>query len=340
MPKKKARRLSNLGEFGWLRKLLPGLYWPASLNSQLCIGPGDDAGVLRPTPGRVLVATTDAMVEGVHFERAWFPWEWLGEKVLAVNLSDLAAMGDVKPIAALITAAFPGDTPVHCVDKFYQGLESCAQRWKTGLLGGDTVGSRKGWFVSVTVLGEADPRNLIKRSGAKAGDYIVTTGSLGLAAAGLEVLQTGEARKSWTRSLVRAFSQPPPRFDAGHCLGRHHLATSLMDSSDGLAASVRLLAEASGVGAEIRLVDIPMTESLLRWAKRRGKNPWDYVFNGGEDYELIATVRPASWEAVKRRIPGIAHIGQILPRRQGLWVVSQEGRRPLKGYGFSHFSIQ
>src|SRR5580704_9291369 len=95
--------IKSIGEFGWLKKLLPKLYWPASLNSQLCIGPGDDAGVLRISPGKVLVATTDAMVEGVHFERKWFPWKSLGEKIMAVKLSDLAAMGDVKPLAALVT---------------------------------------------------------------------------------------------------------------------------------------------------------------------------------------------------------------------------------------------
>src|SRR4051794_15968891 len=102
------KRLSALGEFGWLKSLLPRLYWPSSLNSQLCIGPGDDAGVLKLSSGRVLVATTDAMVEGIHFERKWFSWQDLGEKILAVNLSDLAAMGEVKPLAALVTAAFPG----------------------------------------------------------------------------------------------------------------------------------------------------------------------------------------------------------------------------------------
>src|SRR5471030_3010625 len=206
MPETKKKKLSDLGEFGWLRKLLPRLYWPASLNSQLCVGPGDDAGAVRLTAGRVLVATTDAMVEGIHFERKWFSWERLGEKVLAVNLSDLAAMGDVKPLAALITAAFPGDTAVDSVDKFYKGLENCAQRWKIGFLGGDTVGSKAGWFVSVTVLGETDPRHLMKRSGARAGDYIVTTGPLGLAAAGLEVLQSRQPVKAWTEPLVSAFS--------------------------------------------------------------------------------------------------------------------------------------
>ena len=108
----RARRLSQLGEFGWLKKLIPRLYWPTSLKSQLCIGPGDDAGVLRITPGRVLVTTTDTLVQGIHFERKWFSPRDLGWKLLAVNISDLAAMGCVKPLAALITVALPGDTPV------------------------------------------------------------------------------------------------------------------------------------------------------------------------------------------------------------------------------------
>jgi thiamine-monophosphate kinase len=333
------KKLSGLGEFGWLKKLLPRLYWPPSLRSQLCIGPGDDAGVLRITPGRVLVATTDAMVEGIHFERAWFSWENLGEKILAVNLSDLAAMGDVKPLAALVTAAFPGDTAVNNVDKFYKGIKSCAQRWKIGFLGGDTVGSKHGWFISVTAFGEAKPQNLVKRKGAKPGDYIVTTGPLGLAGAGLEVLKSGKSKERWTRPLVEAFCRPQPRFSAGSVLGRYHLATSLMDSSDGLEASVRLLAEASGVGAEIHLADLPIPPALSHWAKIRGRHPWDYALTGGEDYELIFTIRPASWKQVKRRLPAATRIGRILPKGQGCWALSHDGRHPLKSYGFSHFGL-
>jgi thiamine-monophosphate kinase len=329
--------MSNLGEFGWLKGLLPKLYWPSSLHSQLCIGPGDDAGVLRISPGRVLVATTDAMVEGIHFERKWFSWEHLGEKILAVNLSDLAAMGDVKPVAALVTAAFPGDTPVDTVEKFYKGLKICAQRWKIGLLGGDTVGSKKGWFLSVMAFGEAKPQNLIKRSGARPGDYIMTTGPLGLAGAGLEVLQMGKSKLPWTIPLVRAFSQPQPRFAAGGMLGRHHLATSLMDCSDGLEASVLILTEASGVGAEVDLESLPVPVPLARWAKSRGRHPWDYALLGGEDYELIFTIRPASWGHVKHRIPEALRIGRILARGKGCWALSSRGRRPLNSYGYSHF---
>ncbi len=332
------QKLSSLGEFGWLKTLLPRLYWPSSHKSQLLIGAGDDAGVVRLTPGKVLVATTDAMVEGIHFERRWFSWESLGVKVLAVNLSDLAAMGEVKPLAALVTAGFPGDTPVEFVDKFYKGLERCAQRWKIGLLGGDTVGSKKGWFVSVTVLGEANPQHLIQRKGAQPGDYLVTTGFPGQSGAGLEVLQAGKKALAWTGPLVEAFSHPQPRFDAGRWLGRGHLATSLMDCSDGVEASARLLAEASGVGVEVDLSQLPLTKALSRWAEARHRPAWSYALTGGEDYELIFTVRPALWKTVQRRVPTATRIGRMLPKEKGAWVVSSDGKRlPLKGYGFSHF---
>jgi thiamine-monophosphate kinase len=331
------KKLASLGEFGWLKKLLPRLYWPIELKSQLCIGAGDDAGVLRISPGKVLVATTDAMVEGVHFERKWFSWEALGYKIMAVNLSDLAAMGGVKPLAALVTAGFPGDTPVGNVDKIYKGMKNCAQKWKTGFLGGDTVGSKKGIFISVTLFGEARPRDLVKRSGARPGDYLATTGPLGLAGAGLEVLQSGKSGLSWTRPLVEAFSHPQPRFAAGAILGCERLATSLIDSSDGLEASVKLLAEASGVGVEIDLTRLTIPDPLSRWSHARRCHPWDYALRGGEDYELIFTVRPRHWPLVKRQLPQAAVIGRILPKRQGVWGVLPGRRFPLKGYGFSHF---
>jgi thiamine-monophosphate kinase len=331
------KKLAALGEFGWLKKLLPGLYWPSSIHSQLCIGPGDDAGVIRISPGKVLVATTDAMVEGVHFERKWFPWKDLGYKILAVNLSDLAAMGDVRPLAALVSAAFPGDTPVDYVDKFYNGMKSCAQRWKTGFLGGDTVGSKKGWFISVTLLGEARPQDLLKRGGAKPGDYLLITGPVGLAAAGLEILQAGKTRQDWERPLLKAFSRPEPHFAAGRALGRHRLATSLIDCSDGLEASVKLLAEASGIGAEIDLTRLPISKALVRWARFRGRHPWDYALKGGEDYELVATIPPQKWKMARRRLPGATVIGRMLPKGKGCWGLLPGRRIPLKGYGFSHF---
>jgi len=338
MPLKKSKALSSVGEFGYLKKLLPKLFWPKSLYPQLVIPAGDDAGVVRISPHKVLVATTDAMVEGRHFERAWFPWEDLGYKALAVNLSDLAAMGAVKPVAALIKAAFPGATVVESVDKFYRGLRDCAQRWKIGLLGGDTVGSKQDWFLSITVLGEANPKHLIRRSTARVGDLIMTSGPLGLAGAGLEVLQQNQRALAWTAPLVQAFSRPQPRFVAGAWLAQKKMATSLLDCSDGLEASVKLIAQASQVGVHLDLAAIPMMPALTRWATIQKKDAWTYALRGGEDYELIFTIAPENLAAVLRAIAGSAVLGKIVPVREGCSALTPDGKRwPLEKYGFSHF---
>ena len=278
------------------------------------------------------------MVEGIHFERRWFPWQDLGHKIMAVNLSDLAAMGDVKPLAALVTAAVPGDTPVDSVDKFQQGLNNSARRWKTGLWGGDTVGSKRDWFISVTVLGEANPRHLVRRDGARVGDYLAATGPLGLAGAGLEVLKKGKRSLRWTGPLVNAFSRPEPRLKAGAVLGRHQWATSMLDSSDGLAASARLLAEASGVGMRIDLSELKNLAPALRWAQYVGRPIWDYALYGGEDYELIFTVSPRHWQAVRRALPQVYRIGDVVPKAQGCRAVLGTRSFPLQGYGYAHFS--
>jgi thiamine-monophosphate kinase len=331
------RRISQLGEFGWLKKLLPRLYWPASLDPQLCIGPGDDAGVLRITPGKVLVATTDTMVEGVHFERKWFPPRDLGEKLLAVNISDLAAMGDVKRLAALVTVSWPGDTPVDTVDKFYKGLRSCAQRWKIGFLGGDTVGSKRDWTVSATLLGEADPRYLVRRNGARLGDWIGVIGPLGLAAAGLEVLQKNIRARIVSEDFLNAFLRPQPQCDAGALLGRNRWASSMMDASDGLEASIKLLAEGSRLGAEIDLAKVPVAPALERWAKLQRKDPMRYVLRGGEDYALVFTVPPAKWPHLQRRLPAARRIGRMVSRREGCYALQGTRKMSLKSYGYAHF---
>ena len=329
-----------MGEFGWLKRLLPQLYWPKERYSQLCIGPGDDAGALWISGGKVLVATTDAMVEGVHFERKWFPWEALGYKVLSVNLSDLAAMGKVRPLGALVTASFPGDTPVETVDNFFRGLDKCARRWKVGLLGGDTVGSKGPWTISVAMFGEGKPKELIRRGGAHRGDWIVTSGPVGLAAAGLEILQLGRNQEPWMKPLLASFCTPKPRFDVGEILGAHRLATSLTDSSDGLEASVRLLAEASGLSAELNLPKIPIHSALKKWAISRRKDPMAYILRGGEDYELVFTCRPKDWPAIHRRLSGSRVVGQMISGTGQHRAITPEGIIPLRSYGYNHFIVK
>jgi thiamine-monophosphate kinase len=246
-------------------------------------------------------------------------------------------MGRVKPIAALVTAAFPGDTPVDSVDKFYKGLETCAQRWKTGFLGGDTLGSRDRWFVSVTVFGEADRRHLVRRTGAQPGDLLIASGPLGLAAAGLEISQKGKHHHAWAAPLVEAFQRPQPRFGDSGLLAERRWATSMMDCSDGLEASARLLALASGVCVALDLTHVSVPAALRRWTKATGRAPWEYVLKGGEDYELLFTASPRHWKAIQRAMPRAWQVGRI-ESGEGAKALTPAGWKTLTDYGFSHFA--
>jgi thiamine-monophosphate kinase len=204
-------------------------------------------------------------------------------------------------------------------------------------LGGDTAGSRGPWFLSITVLGEANPKHLVERGGARPGDWLACTGPLGRAAAGLEALQSGKDRQEWVRPLRQAFWAPEPRFREGGVLGRSGWATSLLECSDGLTASARLIADASGTGIEVDVQKLPRCRALARWAEANHRQAWEYALSGGEDYELIFTVPERHWPKVKEAIPKASVIGRIVPRSHGICAVDAGRRWRLEGYGFSHF---
>lgn len=342
-----ADTLGSLGEFGWLARLLPRLRWPAKHRHRLVIGPGDDAGVLRWPDHRALVATCDMLIEGTHFRRAWMPWEALGHKALAVNLSDCAAMGAVTPLAALVSLGLPGDIPVDSVDKFYQGMNKLARKAQVGLLGGDTVASPRAIVVSLCVIGAAEPGGVVTRAGASVGDLLWVTGSLGDAGAAVEILQGQDKQRRspaplrfsgpWF-PLIRKQWYPVPRLAEGALLGRQHLATSLMDCSDGLEPTVRILCQASGVGAEVALDQVPVSAVLRRWARQRGIPAWEYALVGGEDYELVFTTAPSSATRVHRLLPHARLLGRVLPQHAGVRGCLAGRAFPFTQWGYAHFS--
>ncbi|MBI5623472.1 MAG: thiamine-phosphate kinase [Elusimicrobia bacterium] len=263
----------------------------------LVLGPGDDAAVLRLTPGRVLVATQDDLAEGTHFETGWADFRRLGHKLFRVNLSDLAAMGDVEPLAVIVSAGFPSSAPRSWAVDFLDGLCDDAKAFRTPVAGGNLSRSSKVFF-SMTALGAALPGRVLKRSTARAGDLIAGVGPLGAAAEGLKALKAGRR----TGPAIRAFYEPAPQFKAASVLARKGLATSLIDNSDGLARSVSLLAESSGLGAEVDLSRAPV----------RG-DP-----HAGEDFGLVFTVPPSKWRAVKAALPGAYPVGRMTARKTSL----------------------
>jgi thiamine-monophosphate kinase len=217
--------LASLGERGLLSRIFKE--FSGQRHPTLVLGPGDDAAVSRLAPGKVLVSTHDDQVEGTHFLRKGLDFKRLGQRLWRVNLSDLAAMGAVEPIGAIVTAGFPANVPSRWALDFLKGIAEDARRFKTPVLGGNLAKS-KNLFFGMTLLGQAKKKNLVLRSGAKAGDLIAGIGPLGQAPA-----------------------LPEPQLKAGQILGESGLATSLIDNSDGLSASCAWLARESGVAFEL-----------------------------------------------------------------------------------------
>ena len=259
------------------------------------VGIGDDAAVVQ-SPTENLVFTVDSLVEGVHFDLRYTRPEDAGHKALAVNLSDMAAMG-AKPLYALVSLALPQTFFKSFIDGFYSGLMALADRFGVAVIGGNLAKSPGPIFCDVTLVGEVPEGKALLRSGARPGDAVGLLGQLGAAAAGLELLRQG--RQSVGRefeTLCQAQLRPEPLVDAGQRL--RGLATSLIDISDGLVSELTHLATRSSVGIEIGQEKIPILPELQAAASRLGKSPLEWLLNGGEDYALLFTFPVTETKAI------------------------------------------
>jgi thiamine-monophosphate kinase len=299
------------------------------------VGPGDDAAAIEPVRGALEVLTTDAQVEGVHFDRRFMPPDAIGHRALAVNLSDLAAMG-ARPRAALLSMALPASLEIAEFDQIVDGLLALAARYAVTLIGGNITQTPGPMILDVTAIGTVHRRKILTRGGAHAGDEVYVTGTLGDAATGLLRLQEDcTATDGATRYL-----RPDPRVRAGLLLGRNRAATSCMDLSDGLADGVRQLAQASSVGITLNAAAIPITAESREWLRRHGRDPVDLALRGGDDFELIFTARPklaGRLRAVRRHLSDlpITRIG-VVTRAPRLIVKDEHGERELPE-GYEHF---
>jgi thiamine-monophosphate kinase len=251
------------------------------------VGPGDDAAVIEPERRMASVVTTDVLVEGIHFDRRFCPPDAIGHKALAVNLSDLAAMG-ASPRAALLSLVLPGELPAADVDGLLDGLLGLAARHQVTLVGGNITRSPGPLVVDVTAMGTIAPRRVLRRSGARPGDEVYVTGNVGSAAAGLQAFRENAELPVAQARYVR----PDPRVRAGLLLGRNRAATACMDLSDGLADAVGQVAAASGVGMAIQADALPILDEVRRWFEQRRADPAIAALAGGDDYELLFTSRP------------------------------------------------
>jgi thiamine-monophosphate kinase len=334
--------LADLGEFGLIERLAGKL---AASGAQPAAGAvdfaiGDDASLLRLPPGTQLVTTIDALIEGIHFRRDWSLPEDLGWKALAVNVSDLGAMG-ARPLAALISVALPPDVPVEWIDRLYRGLAECAKHYGCPLVGGDTVRAPQHLALSVTALGSVPIGKAVRRAGARVGDLLGVTGTLGESGAGLELLQRSATRKEAYASLYRWHLRPQPPVSAGAALAEAALPTAMMDLSDGLGSDLRHLTRASGVGATLEAARLPLSDATRQAARELGVDPIRWALFGGEDYQLLFTIPPDRLaEADATLAPlGIAStvIGEITPGNLQLRLPDGT-TRDLRPEGFHHFA--
>ena len=328
-------KLKQTGEFGLID--LIRRKFPAK-DKNLVLGIGDDAAVIKITPKRYLIFTTDALREGVHFDLNYYSYQEVGWKAMAANLSDVAAMGGI-PTFGLISLGLPKNKKTEDVLKIYKGMNDLAKKYGCKLCGGDLFLSPE-IVISVTLLGETEPEFLVKRSGARPGDLICVTGDLGQSQAGLELLKTKKTSKpDWLRKHLK----PLPRINEARKLVQTLDVTSMIDISDGFGSDLYHIAEESKVGALVFEGEIPISASLLKMTKVLRKSPLDLALSSGEEYELLFTIRNGQKEKLKhlrKKAPGlkVTIVGEIKDRKEGLKILGSKGKlKNLKRSGYSHF---
>ena len=331
---------ADLGEFGIVR-----LFRLAAAGGEgVLTGIGDDCAVLEGPPGERILVTTDALLEGIHFLRRGTGPYLLGWKALAVNLSDVAAMGG-RPWGAFLALGIPKDLSLSYLEEFRRGLMDCAAPYGVPLLGGDTTASASGVTLCLTVLGKVPEGEEVLRSGARPGDRILLGRPTGESAAGLALILESprpQLPPGDEEALLLAHNKPHPQVELGRLLAREGLATAMIDVSDGLLQDLGHICRESGLGARVEEERVPLTPPLRRFAAASGKDPLELALTGGEDYCLLFTVRPEEEEraiqAARRELGLTLHpIGRttgepgLLVGREGKW------RPPSKG-GFDHFA--
>ncbi len=305
----------------------------AKVASPVELGIGDDCALFSILQDKVGLITTDTMVEGTHFRLRWTDFFSLGRKCLNVNISDIAAMGG-DPLFYTLSLGLPKSLFTEEIEAFYAGLDSAAQAFGIQLVGGDTCHARE-LSVSITLVGAAFKDAVVLRKGARPGDLLAISGVPGLSAVGLEALERGMEPREANRA-IKAHLDPEPKVELGRNLAQNGIATSMIDTSDGLAWDCEKIATESGVALVIEEESLPLPIVPSGFQHP----PLHYAIHGGEDYQLLFTLSPL-------RVPLLAQVESSLNEMitiigrveegEGVFVENREGRRPLRPEGFRHF---
>lgn len=335
--------IKDLGEFGLINRICSDI---TLVHKSSIKGIGDDAAVVQQN-GACSLITTDMMLEGVHFDLAYFPLKHLGYKAVISNLSDIYAMNGLAE-QITVSIAVSNRFSVEAIELLYEGIKHACKAYDVDLIGGDTTSSLRGLVISVTAIGRQIKEKISYRSGAKPGDYIFVSGELGSAYLGLQLLEREKQIYLENPALqpdledqkfaVGKFLKPEARKDLILWLEKAGVVPNAMiDLSDGLSSDLMHLCKQSGVGAEIDETLIPMENEAKLLALKFNIDPTTCALNGGEDYELLMTVSPEDSKKIQY-LPGMNYIGEIKDHDFGIKLKTSSGNlHDLKAQGWVHF---
>ncbi len=334
--------IAELGEFGLIKQLSKRV----KASPHVLKGIGDDAAVIANMPDCVILATCDAQAQDIHFRLEKIDPVNLGWRAMAVNISDIAAMGG-KPWFALISLLAPAETDVALLDNIYIGLQACAETYGAAIAGGNVSRIPNSLIIDITLVGMADAGALLLRSGAKAGDSICVTGTVGLSAIGRYLQDHPSAAanipEEMAQKAILAHHKPMPRVAAGQWLAAHK-ATSAIDISDGFASDIRHICEASHVGALIEAKQLPISAEMAYIANMLQISADEFALSGGEDYELLFTLPAEETETALKSLSVAADVPVtkigVITEKTDILVVNDGKTIKLDRLGWDHLSGQ
>lgn len=337
----KRTELNELGEFGLIDRIAENV---KTTHKSTKKGIGDDAAIIEPTGEMVL--TTDMLLEGIHFDLSYMPLMHLGYKAVAVNISDVAAMNAI-PTQITVNIGLSNRFSLEAIETLYAGIHAACEQYNVELVGGDTTSSASGLVISVTAIGANDSNKITQRSGAQKGDILCTTGDLGAAYIGLQVLEREkqvflsnpemQPQLDKYKYIVQRQLKPEARMDVIHELAELGVVpTSMIDISDGLASEILHLQKHSGLGFRIYEDKLPIDKHTYDTAVEFNLDPITCVLNGGEDYELLFTISQDDHDKLEKH-PDIHFIGYTLDNNDPSHLVTKnQNMVELKAQGFEH----
>lgn len=347
--------ISSIGEFGLIERIKKIVDLSAEATpsrKSLLAGISDDAAVFIPGAGKVQLLTTDAFVEGVHFDLTFTSMRHLGWKAMVASMSDIVAMGG-SPRYATVAISLPKKVSVEMVEEFYAGAAAACKKYSCIIVGGDTTASLANMMVSVAMTGEADEGKITYRKGASQGEYICVTGHLGGSIAGLKVLNREKFRLeqspdkgSFTPELepyamaIEKHLMPRPRADISKILTENVSVGAMIDISDGLASELHHICGGSGTGAVVYERSLPVESVTQMIAREFNELPTQYALFGGEEYELLFTISDSEYEKLEKITGDVTVIGRMTEQGKGVTLVREQGEEePLTPGGWNHFKI-